>query len=189
MLTGEISGRIDFDLETEKSNQDFVLKAITDGLVSSAHDLAEGGLAIALAESAFAKLIETAGIQLLNSTTCYPSRHQAGDAGLPLLRVENELGCALIALQGAQLLSFQARGEREMLWLSPKCVLEAGTPIRGGIPLCMPWFGPGPDGKSAHGFARHMAWSLVAAEILEDGATSLALELDMAPTRPPRCDT
>jgi phosphoribosylformylglycinamidine synthase len=54
MLTGEISGRIDFDLETEKSNQDFVLKAITDGLVSSAHDLAEGGLAIALAESAFA---------------------------------------------------------------------------------------------------------------------------------------
>ena len=130
------------------------------------------------AESAFAKLIETAGIQLLNSTTCYPSRHQAGDAGLPLLRVENELGCALIALQGAQLLSFQARGEREMLWLSPKCVLETGTPIRGGIPLCMPWFGPGPDGKSAHGFARHMAWSLVAAEIMEDGATSLALELD-----------
>ena len=45
MLIGEISGRI---------NQDFVLKAITDGLVSSAHDLAEGGLAIALAESAFA---------------------------------------------------------------------------------------------------------------------------------------
>ena len=54
MLIGEISGRIDFDLETEKINQDFVLKAITDGLVSSAHDLAEGGLAIALAESAFA---------------------------------------------------------------------------------------------------------------------------------------
>ena len=57
MLTGEISGTIDFDLETEKSNQDFVLKAITDGLVSSAHDLAEGGLAIALAESAFANCL------------------------------------------------------------------------------------------------------------------------------------
>lgn len=57
MLTGEISGTIDFDFETEKSNQDFVLKAITDGLVSSAHDLAEGGLAIALAESAFANCL------------------------------------------------------------------------------------------------------------------------------------
>ena len=54
MLTGEISGTIDFDLETEKANQDFVLKAITDGLVSSAHDLSEGGLAVALAESACA---------------------------------------------------------------------------------------------------------------------------------------
>ena len=54
MLTCEISGKIDFDLETEKVNQDFVLKAITDGLINSAHDLSEGGLAIALAESAFA---------------------------------------------------------------------------------------------------------------------------------------
>ena len=130
------------------------------------------------AESSFAQLVDTAGIQRVNSTECYPYRHQPGDAGLPLLHVENALGHALIALQGAQLLEFQPRGQREMLWLSPKCVLKKGTPIRGGIPLCMPWFGPGPDGKSAHGFARDMEWSLVAAEILENGATLLALELE-----------
>ena len=54
MLTGKISGRIDFDLDSEKRNQDLVLAAIKAGFVQSAHDLSEGGLAIALAESAFA---------------------------------------------------------------------------------------------------------------------------------------
>ncbi len=54
LLTGKISGTIDFDLDAEKRNQDFVLAAIKAGLVASAHDLSEGGLAIALAESALA---------------------------------------------------------------------------------------------------------------------------------------
>jgi phosphoribosylformylglycinamidine synthase len=52
MLTGEIAGALQFDLAAEKKNQDFVLRAIQAGLVSSAHDLSEGGLAVALAESA-----------------------------------------------------------------------------------------------------------------------------------------
>ncbi|MFC4652226.1 phosphoribosylformylglycinamidine synthase subunit PurL [Lactococcus nasutitermitis] len=53
MLTGEISGTVTFDLDAEKKNQDFVLTAIKSGLIQSAHDLSEGGLAVALAESAF----------------------------------------------------------------------------------------------------------------------------------------
>src|ERR1035437_4703461 len=129
-------------------------------------------------KSVFAQLIETAGIKLTNSTEIYPALHQSGDAGLPLLVVENKLGHAVIALQGAHLMAFQPAGQREMLWLSPKCVLEAGKPIRGGIPLCLPWFGPGPDGKSMHGFARTTAWSLVTAEILENDATHLVLKLE-----------
>ncbi len=54
MITGQISGTIDFDLGAEKKNQEFVLTAIKAGLVKSAHDLSEGGLAIALVESAMA---------------------------------------------------------------------------------------------------------------------------------------
>lgn len=54
MFTGQISGTIDFDLGAEKKNQEFVLTAIKAGLVNSAHDLSEGGLAIALVESAMA---------------------------------------------------------------------------------------------------------------------------------------
>ena len=53
---GKIEGKLmNFDLATEKANQEFVLKAIQAGLVASAHDSAEGGLAVALAESAFGK--------------------------------------------------------------------------------------------------------------------------------------
>lgn len=94
------------------------------------------------------QLVHTAGLKLVNSTRLYPALHQLGDAGLPMLVVENTLGRAVIALQGAHLMAFQPAGQREMLWVSPKCVLDAQKPIRGGIPLCLPWFGPGPDGTS-----------------------------------------
>ena len=56
LQTGKIAGRLmSFDLETEKTNQHLVTAAIQAGLVQSAHDCAEGGLAISLAESAFDK--------------------------------------------------------------------------------------------------------------------------------------
>ena len=118
----------------------------------------------------------TAGIRTVRSPEQYPTLHPSGAAGLPLLLVENPLGRAVIALQGAHVLSFQPAGQAEMLWLSPKCLLEEGKPIRGGIPLCLPWFGPGPDGKTLHGFARTRPWSVVATESLPGGSTRLAPE-------------
>lgn len=128
-------------------------------------------------QSVFEQLIQTAGIKLVNSTTLYPALHQPGDTGLPMLVVENALARAVIALQGAHLMAFQPVGKPDMFWVSPQCVLEAGKPIRGGIPLCLPWFGPGADGKLPHGFARLMEWTLIDAEVLENGATRLVLEL------------
>ncbi|MGG5368923.1 phosphoribosylformylglycinamidine synthase subunit PurL [Enterococcus sp. AZ196] len=54
MQKGLIEGKLmNFDLTVEKENQDLVLSAIKAGLVTSAHDCAEGGLAVAIAESAF----------------------------------------------------------------------------------------------------------------------------------------
>ncbi|MEI7613981.1 MAG: D-hexose-6-phosphate mutarotase [Betaproteobacteria bacterium] len=120
---------------------------------------------------------KTSGISLVNSTALYPSRHQAGDPGLPLLVVENPLARAVISLQGAQVMAFKPSHRPEMLWVSPKALLESGKAIRGGIPLCLPWFGPGPDGKSAHGFARTREWTLAEARAMPDGSTYLALEL------------
>jgi glucose-6-phosphate 1-epimerase len=127
--------------------------------------------------SLFEQLALAAGIKLVNSTELYPSLHKAGDAGLPMLVVDNRLGRAVIALQGAHLMAFQPAGQREMLWVSPQCMLEAGKQIRAGIPLCMPWFGPGKDGASQHGFARIMEWTLVAVEACSGGATRIVLEL------------
>jgi len=118
-----------------------------------------------------------AGIHTVNSTQLYPAHHQSGDAGLPMLIVENSLGRTVVALQGAHVMAFQPAGQRDMLWVSPKTLLQEGTPIRGGIPLCLPWFGPGPDGKAMHGFARVKEWTVTAAERLEGGATRLVLEL------------
>lgn len=123
------------------------------------------------------QLINTAGITLVNSTELYPALHQPGDVGLPMLVIENSLGRAVMALQGAHLMAFQPSGQQEMFWISPKAILEAGKPIRGGIPLCLPWFGLGLDGKSMHGFARTMEWTLIAAEITEEDTTRLSLEL------------
>ena len=128
-------------------------------------------------QNMFAQLAAAAGVQLVNSTELYPALHQAGDVGLPMLVVENKLGRAVIALQGAHLMEFKPAGAPEMFWISPKCMLEAGKPIRGGIPLCLPWFGPGADGSTPHGFARLMPWSLVGSEVCGNGATRVVLEL------------
>ncbi len=120
---------------------------------------------------------KAAGITLVNSKELYPAHHTAVDAGLPMLVVKNEHAHLVVALQGAHIMAFKATNKPEMLWVSPKTLLEAGKPIRGGIPLCLPWFGPGPDAKSMHGFARTQEWTLTTAETLKCGATRLVLEL------------
>ncbi|MDR1936020.1 MAG: D-hexose-6-phosphate mutarotase [Candidatus Accumulibacter sp.] len=118
-----------------------------------------------------------AGVRRVNSRQLYPAQHRPDDAGLPMLVVENPLGRAVVALQGAHVMAFRPAGRDELLWVSPKTALREGVPIRGGIPLCLPWFGLGADGKTMHGFARTVEWSVAAAGRLADGATRLALEL------------
>lgn len=68
---------------------------------------------------------------------------------------------ATITLQGAQVISYQ-QGGKERLWLSPKAHFEPGKPIRGGIPICWPWFGnhSSDPSKPAHGFVRVNDWIL-----------------------------
>ena len=125
----------------------------------------------------FMRLAEEAGVICIDSSCLYPALHQSGEPGLPLLTVNNRHGRAVIALQGAQVLSWQPAGRDEVLWLSPRSKMQAGKAIRGGIPLCLPWFGPAADGSVQHGFARIMDWTLVAVQPLADGSTRLLMEL------------
>lgn len=104
---------------------------------------------------------------------------ETGPGGLPQLLVHNPLARARIALQGAQLLSFQPHGQPDWLFLSPRARFQPGQPVRGGVPVCWPWFGPDPDGlgRPAHGFARQSMWALREAAHEADGATRLCLAL------------
>ncbi|GLS04256.1 D-hexose-6-phosphate mutarotase [Chitiniphilus shinanonensis] len=124
--------------------------------------------------SAFdSRLADAAGVSVASSTEI----HGGEGAGLPMLIVENALGRAELTLQGAHLTSFVPAGGRELLWLSPKAAFVPGKAVRGGIPLCLPWFGGHPEGKPAHGFGRNQPWTLVGAEALSDGTTRVTLEL------------
>lgn len=87
-------------------------------------------------------------------------------------------GIASVALKGGQLLSWLPAGQEEVLWLSPLARLDTPKAVRGGIPICWPWFGPHPTDASrpAHGIARTTTWSVVRA-VAAEGETSVELAL------------
>lgn len=88
------------------------------------------------------------------------------------LHLESDFGTLTVYPYGAQPVEWVPTGMTEsVLWLSPAAVLSEGTAIRGGVPVCFPWFGPGIDGtmKPGHGFARLTQWNVARAEVDEAG--------------------
>jgi glucose-6-phosphate 1-epimerase len=84
--------------------------------------------------------------------------------GLSVVVVDHPGVRAAVALQGAHLISWQPAGHEPVLWLSDAAVFEEGTAIRGGVPVCWPWFGPA--GQPSHGFARISDFEI--ADLAED---------------------
>lgn len=78
------------------------------------------------------------------------------------LRLSNQTCTAEVSLLGAQVLSFKYHGEPDLLWLSSLADFSGASPIRGGIPICWPWFGS--VAKPAHGWARTALWTLTGKE-------------------------
>ncbi len=108
---------------------------------------------------------------------------KAGEAGIPVIDIRNEQASALISLQGAHLLSWIPTGEDEVIWLSKDAKFATGKSIRGGIPVCWPWFGAH-DTKAdfpAHGFARTTDWQILSTAALENGSTQLILTMQRQP--------
>ncbi len=104
----------------------------------------------------------------------------AGNGGLPLISIENGFASASVSIHGAQVLSYRPLTEREdLLFVSRQASFEPGKAIKGGIPVCWPWFGPDPQqrGRGDHGFARDRSWQLLATEARVDGSTGLLLGL------------
>jgi len=103
----------------------------------------------------------------------------SGPGGLPQVSVVNSSASALISLYGAQVLSFKPNGEQDLLWVSAESRFVSGRAIRGGIPVCWPWFGdcPSDASKPSHGFARLSEWNVTGVAELGDGSTQISLSL------------
>ena len=99
---------------------------------------------------------------------------RATDQGVAFLDVETPLCTATLCLQGAHLTSWKPEGQEECLFLSPNAVFAPGKAIRGGIPVCWPWFGPR-KGEPSHGVARTSEWRLHHQETDKRGNALLSL--------------
>ena len=101
--------------------------------------------------------------------------------GLAVLDVSSRHGTASVALQGAHVMHWTPRGQAPVIWLSQDARLAPGKSIRGGVPVCWPWFGAHEREAAfpAHGFARTVPWELADAAHGDEGAR-LCLRLPAA---------
>jgi D-hexose-6-phosphate mutarotase len=105
-----------------------------------------------------------------------------GNGGLPKIIVSTQISRAEIYLLGAHVTGFQKNGEPPLLFMSAKSWFAPGKPIRGGVPVCFPWFG-NRDGEPSHGFARIVEWQLLKTAVTPDGAVTLTFALPQIPGR------
>ncbi|MCL4768553.1 MAG: D-hexose-6-phosphate mutarotase [Hyphomicrobiaceae bacterium] len=102
--------------------------------------------------------------------------------GEPVAWVRNGACAASIAVRGAQVVSWYPSGHAEVLWISDIRPKSPDQPVRGGVPICWPWFGPHPEdpAKPNHGFVRNRLWT-VAGSASNTQATELTLETGTTP--------
>ncbi len=108
-------------------------------------------------------------------TTQYPYGEE-----FPILCIETPLCRARVSLYGAHLLDWTPAGQdHPVIFLSPKVAFRKGKALRGGVPLCWPWFGKNAQDASlpSHGVARISTWQLASSEEGPDGRVRLLLAL------------
>ncbi|MHB8743702.1 MAG: D-hexose-6-phosphate mutarotase [Sulfuricaulis sp.] len=117
----------------------------------------------------------------LNAAFGIPDRvtFKEGRGGLVVAEVANIHGTATIVLQGAHVLAWAPRGQKPVIWCSRAAKFLPGKSIRGGVPICWPWFGPHAVEASfpAHGFARTVPWEVIGTQTLADNSTRLVFRL------------
>lgn len=89
----------------------------------------------------------------------------ASDIPIQVHQIDTEYSLAEITDFGAQVLSWTPRGQNPVVWLSDQASFAGDTTVRGGIPICLPWFGnprfspAAPAGAAGnHGFAKTTVW-------------------------------
>ena len=129
--------------------------------------------------------MDNASIDQLNKDFSFANEYhqlifKMGKGGIPVVEIQNDEACAAISLQGAHVLSWMPAGEDEVIWLSKDATFAAGKSVRGGIPICWPWFGAHEDNASypAHGFARTVLWQVISTEAVSADETQITFQLD-----------
>ena len=108
-----------------------------------------------------------------------------GNGGLIKAVITAEGAAGEIYLNGAHITHYQPTDQQPVLFMSGSSRFEAGKAIRGGVPICFPWFGPleGRDTAPAHGFARTSEWSVKSTKVNPDRSVSIVLELSRSEKR------
>src|ERR1700683_4812131 len=104
-----------------------------------------------------------------------------GNGGLRKVSVTSPQAAGEIYLHGAHVTSWKPTGREEVFFLSSQSRWEEGRAIRGGVPICFPWFGDKVDDPKApaHGFVRTKAWQLESIEQAGEAVTvSMSTESD-----------
>jgi len=105
---------------------------------------------------------------------------RVGAGGLTYVDIDNHGGRATICLQGAHVVSFRPKSQQApVVWVSDAAKFAAGKSIRGGAPVCWPWFGPHASEVAfpAHGFARTVDWQVTGTRKRNDAKTEVTLQL------------
>ncbi|QOY54643.1 D-hexose-6-phosphate mutarotase [Candidatus Sulfurimonas marisnigri] len=99
--------------------------------------------------------------------------------GFEYIEIKNSLAYAKIALQGAHIFHYEQNSKEPILWLSETSDFEIGKSIRGGVPICWPWFGLNKDDSlPQHGFARTSIWGVANTDERSADITLITLKLE-----------
>lgn len=125
-------------------------------------------------------------IEELNTQFGIPGvvRVEPGNGGLTKLSISTVLGAAEVYLHGAQVTSWRPAGAEEVIFVSERSHWEDGKAIRGGVPVCFPWFrGKSDDPKApVHGFVRTREWELESVQAGNDGSVTVVCATEADPT-------
>jgi glucose-6-phosphate 1-epimerase len=98
--------------------------------------------------------------------------------GFTYIEINNAKAHATICTYSGQVLSYRPKSQKDdLLFVSDKAYYEDGKAIKGGIPVCWPWFGADPEdsGRPAHGFVRNRQWEVTGSESLANGSTKVVM--------------
>jgi len=119
--------------------------------------------------------------ELRSQFSCPGLRFEEGHGSLTKAVVATSDATGELYLHGAHVTGFQLAGQKPVLWMSKKSLFESGKAIRGGVPICFPWFGPNTADPKApsHGYARTKPWQFASAVTSADGNLTLELQTEI----------